>query len=58
MNLSATMDGEVVNIVQLNVDGIACYVSYVTTDASLKVKQKTLDIHSDSTIIATGVTIN
>lgn len=54
MNLSATLDGNAVNIVNIQVDGSEVYITYVDASNELFVVRKK---RSDSAI-ATGITIN
>lgn len=57
MNIAATLDGEVVNIVSVNGNGTDIYISYVDSSSDLSYKKKTLPMDDEFVIIATSATI-
>ena len=60
MNVSATFQGEAVNIVDIDTNGSSSYVTYVTSSNELKVKRvNTLlpNQNGESAAIATAVGI-
>lgn len=58
MNISATLDGESVNIINVNNDGHVIYITFVDSSSNIKVTKKFLDVSDGSITIATGATIN
>lgn len=57
MNISATLDGVGVNIVDVDVNGNDIYVTFVDSTTKLIVTKKFLDPTSVYTTIATSATI-
>lgn len=55
MNISATLDGESVTIVGISAVGSEVYITFVNSSKELKMVRKQ---RSDSSVIATGITIN
>jgi hypothetical protein len=60
MNVSATYDGSVVNIIDVDVDGTDIYISYIDASQNLKIGKKFLAPNQNQTptLIATSVTVN
>jgi hypothetical protein len=57
MNVTATLNGESVTIVDVNVNGLNIVITYVDADDNLKVYQTIVSKAAMSTIIATGATV-
>jgi len=56
MNLSCTLDGEAVTIVDITINGRDLYISYIDASTNLKVIVKKID-RDGTGIIATSATI-
>lgn len=57
MNVAATLDGEIVNIVSVNGNGTDIYISYIDSSDNLKYKRKTISMKTEYIILATDATI-
>lgn len=58
MNISATLDGESVNIINVNNDGHVIYITYIDSSNNIKVTKKFLDLSQGDLTIATDIVIN
>ncbi len=58
MNISATLDGESVNIINVNNDGHVIYITYIDSSNNIKVIKKFLDLSQGDLTIATDIVIN
>ena len=58
MNISATLDGEQVTILNINNDGHVIYVTYLDSDGNIKVTKKFMDLSQGDLTIATDIVIN
>lgn len=58
MNITCTIDGEEVTVVNIGGNGTDIYVSYLDSSNNLKSKKLYLNPRTDSTTIGTSATIN
>lgn len=57
MQVSATFEGEAVTIVDVDVNGSSCYVTYITSADELKTSRKIFDVNNNDFSIATSATV-
>jgi len=58
MNVTATLDGDVVTIVDVDINGSDIYIAYVDSSNDVKVTKKLYPLGSTGFIIATSATVN
>lgn len=56
MNVTATLDGESVTVVDVNANGQMIYVTYVDSSSVLKISKRFLDSTGLATTLATSAT--
>ena len=58
MNVTATLDGEVVTIADIEVNGLSIYISYVDSSNLFRVKKKFFPPQAKVVTIATSAVVN
>jgi hypothetical protein len=58
MNVSATFNGQLIDIVDVSVNGMNVDLVYISSASDLRVTQTCLDIKNPWTVIATSATVN
>ena len=60
MNVTATLDGEVVTIVGMSVDGSRLWVFYVDSSDNLNIKKRSIRLTAQNPfqVVATSATVN
>lgn len=60
MNVTATLDGELVTIVGMSVDGSRLWIFYVDASDNLKIKKKSIRLTQANPfqVVATSATVN
>lgn len=57
MNISATLNGESVTIVQVIANGSDIYISYIDSNGDLRITKTTFSLGVESVVIATNASI-